>query len=181
MQTPEKRWETERLVARPPTLADAQIVFEQYASDPAVARFTQWLPHRDVSETRGFIERCTRCWTDQSAFVWALWSKGDASFAGFLETCHDRTSATLGYALVRRHWHQGLMAEAVRPVVAWLLSQPEIYRVWAFCDLENTGSARVLEKVGMQREGVLRRWAVHPNVGDTPRDCVCFSIVKSAG
>jgi RimJ/RimL family protein N-acetyltransferase len=73
------------------------------------------------------------------------------------------------------------MAEAVRPVVAWLLSQPEIYRVWAFCDLENTGSARVLEKVGMQREGVLRRWAVHPNVGDTPRDCVCFSIVKSAG
>jgi RimJ/RimL family protein N-acetyltransferase len=50
--------------------------------------------------------------------------------------------------------------------------------VWATCDVENLASARVLERVGMTREGVLRRWTVYPNLGDTPRDCLCYSIVK---
>jgi [ribosomal protein S5]-alanine N-acetyltransferase len=36
----------------------------------------------------------------------------------------------------------------------------------------------MLEHVGMQREGMLRRWILHPNVSDTPRDCFCYSIVK---
>ena len=40
---------------------------------------------------------------------------------------------------------------------------------------------RELERVGMQREGILRSWLVHPNVSDTPRDCLCYSVVKQAG
>jgi RimJ/RimL family protein N-acetyltransferase len=40
-------------------------------------------------------------------------------------------------------------------------------------------SARLLERVGMQREGVLRRWQIHPNVAATPRDCYCYAIVKA--
>lgn len=31
----------------------------------------------------------------------------------------------------------------------------------------------------MQREGLLRRWLIHPNLSDTPRDCACYSIVKA--
>jgi RimJ/RimL family protein N-acetyltransferase len=37
----------------------------------------------------------------------------------------------------------------------------------------------VLERVGMEREGILRRWLVHPNVSETPRDCLCYLIVKT--
>src|ERR1700694_979466 len=70
----------------------------------------------------------------------------------------------LGYALSRRCWGQGLMSEALASVVRWALAQPEIFRVWATCDLDNAASARVLERVGMEREGVLRRWLVHPNL-----------------
>ena len=71
------------------------------------------------------------------------------------------------------------MNEALKSVVEWALAQPEIYRVWATCDVDNVASARVLERAGMGREGVLRRWLVHPNLSDEPRDCLCYSIVKA--
>jgi len=46
------------------------------------------------------------------------------------------------------------------------------------CDVENPASGRVLEKVGMRREGMLRRQMIHPNVSDAPRDCYCYAVVK---
>ena len=59
------------------------------------------------------------------------------------------------------------------------MDQEPIHRVWAVCDVENRGSARVLEKVGMQREAILRKWLVHPNISPIPRDCYCYAIVRA--
>ena len=177
--TPERTWETARLVARPAVVADAQVVFEEYASDPAVAKYMTWRAHRNVDETIEFLSRCERVWRDGSAFPWTLWLKDDGTFAGLIEIRVHANTVDLGYALCRRWWRQGLMTEALASVVQWALAQPEIYRVWATCDVENVASARTLEKVGMHREGVLRSWLMHPNVGDTPRDSLCYSIVKT--
>jgi len=58
------------------------------------------------------------------------------------------------------------------------LGRPEVYRVWAVCDTANLASARVLEKVGMTREGILKRWSVHPNVSPEPRDCFVYARVR---
>jgi ribosomal-protein-alanine N-acetyltransferase len=35
-----------------------------------------------------------------------------------------------------------------------------------------------MEKVGMQREGILRRWSVHPSISPEPRDAYCYAITK---
>jgi RimJ/RimL family protein N-acetyltransferase len=70
------------------------------------------------------------------------------------------------------------MSEAVLVVVDWALAQPGVFRVWSVTDVDNGASARVLEKVGMQREGLLRRWMMHPGVGPEPRDCWCFGRVR---
>jgi hypothetical protein len=50
--------------------------------------------------------------------------------------------------------------------------------VWAICDTANEASARMLEKVGMTRKGILRRWSLHPNVSAEPRDCYVYAKVK---
>ena len=181
LPVPHPRWETARLRARPPRIADAQVVFDDYASDPAVARYMTWRPHGSVHETIEFLRRCERVWADGSAYPWTLWKKDDGAFAGVIEVRVRAGAVDLGYALVRRWWRQGLMSEAVDAVITWALAQPTIHRVWATCDVENVASARLLERVGMQREGVLRRWLVHPNLDDTPRDAFCYSIVKGDG
>jgi [ribosomal protein S5]-alanine N-acetyltransferase len=167
-------------MARPATTADAQIIFDDYARDPDVARYMTWRPHRSVDETVEFLARCERVWADRSAFPWTLWLKDGGAFAGMIEIRVRTHSVDLGYALARRRWRQGLMSEALAAVVQWAFAQPGIFRVWATCDVDNVASARVLERVGMEREGVLRRWLVHPNLGDEPRDCSCYSIVKGA-
>jgi len=89
------------------------------------------------------------------------------------------TEVDFGYALARRWWRQGLMSEALTSRVQWALRQPVIYRVWATCDVDNLASARVLERVGIEREGIFRRWLVHPNISEGPRDCLCYSIVRA--
>jgi RimJ/RimL family protein N-acetyltransferase len=179
MLRPNPTWDTARLIARPATTADAEPLFEHYASDPAVARYMTWRPHRSADETREFLRRCERVWTDGTAFPWCLWVKGTGDLAGVLEIRVHASAVDLGYALARRWWRQGLMSEALTWVLQWALAQSEIHRVWATCDIENVASAGVLERIGMEREGVLRRWLVHPNLSETPRDCLCYSIVKA--
>jgi RimJ/RimL family protein N-acetyltransferase len=76
--------------------------------------------------------------------------------------------------------HQGGIV-ARRPDIAkrpLALQQPSIFRIGAVCDVENIGSARVMEKAGLLREGLLRRWLVHPNVSDEPRDCWSYARVR---
>lgn len=70
------------------------------------------------------------------------------------------------------------MTEAVSAVAEWLLTAQGLYRVWAVCDTENTASSRVMEKVGMSREGILKRWTVHPNASSEPRDCYVYARVR---
>jgi RimJ/RimL family protein N-acetyltransferase len=69
--------------------------------------------------------------------------------------------------------------EAARAVLEWASTLDGVHRIWATCDVENGASARVLEKIGMAREGLLRRWAVRPNLPATPpRDAYVYSWVR---
>jgi RimJ/RimL family protein N-acetyltransferase len=175
---PETFWETSRLSARPASSADAQVLFDDYARDPAVAKYMTWRQHQSVDETVAFLRRCEKEWEDGSAFPWTLWLKSGGGFVGVIELRMSGATVNVGYALSRAYWRQGFMSEALLAVVQWALAQPTIYRVWATCDVENVRSARVMERVGMQREGILRNWIIHPNISDKPRDCFCYAIVK---
>ena len=84
-----------------------------------------------------------------------------------------------GYVLARQHWGHGYMTEALSTLVDWALDQPKIWRVSAICDMDNSASAKVMEKAGMVFEGVLRRYFVHPNVSPEPRDCRMYAKVRS--
>ena len=70
------------------------------------------------------------------------------------------------------------MSEAAGAVLREALAQPQVFRVDAVCDVANGASARVLEKIGMQYEGVLRRYIVHPNVSDEPRDVRMYAATR---
>src|SRR4029450_4293612 len=128
---PKAFWETQRLRARPAATGDAQVMFENYARDPAVAKYMTWRPHQTVDETLAFLRSCEKGWLEGTSFPWRLWSKGDGGFVGLVEARVRGATITVGYALSRSRWRQGLMSEALSEVVRWALAQPGIYRVWA--------------------------------------------------
>lgn len=169
---------TARLALRPPRLSDAGAVFGGYAQDPLVTRYLVWRPHADVRETERYLSRCLAGWESGDDFTWAVTRQEGGELLGMVAMRVRDFKADVGYVFARRWWGAGFATEALRPLVAWALGQPRIYRVWAMCDVENAASARVLEKAGMEREGLLRRSLLHPNLSDEPRDGYCYAVVK---
>ena len=172
------RIETSRLVLRVPTLDDAPAIFARWAQDPDVVRYLTWRPHTSVEDTRAFLRHTTALREAGQNFTWVLVLKNEPLPIGMLGVRPDTHGYELGYVLAKAYWNRGYMTEAVRGLIGWALGQPTIYRVWAVCDVDNRTSARVLEKSQLQREGLLRRWSMHPNLEPEPRDCYCYAIVK---
>jgi [ribosomal protein S5]-alanine N-acetyltransferase len=180
MHWPE-RFQTERLVLRRPTAGDARAIFEEYAQDAEVSRYLMWRPHSDLDETIAFLARCQIGWDGGNDLSWAITLAGDDRTVGMIGARPRGHMADIRYVLARRLWGQGIVAEAARAVVKTALRDPSVHRVWAVCDVENRASARVLEKVGMTHEGVLRKWIVHPNISPSPRDVHCYARLRSDG
>ena len=173
---------TPRLRLRAPVVEDAEAIFDAYTQDPQVARYTSWSPHKSLDETRKFLEQyCDAGWRAGTVFSWLITISDGGIAAGMIDFRLAACRAEVGYVLARRYWGHGLMTEAAGVVVEWVIAQPEIHRVWATVDLENAASQRVLEKVGMVKEGVLRRWTVFPNLGPVPRDVWSFARVRETG
>lgn len=168
---------TEHLTLRNTRIDDAEAIFESYAQDSEVTRFLTWRPHRTLDQTRSFRQSRIDAWHDGSEFTWGILLNGKV-FVGCIALRIDRFKADVGYVIARPHWNHGYATEALQAIVDWCLGQPDIFRVWGVCDINNIASTRVFEKVGMTKEGILHRWVVHPNVSSQPRDCFCYAIVK---
>jgi [ribosomal protein S5]-alanine N-acetyltransferase len=166
---------TERLMLRRPQLTDATALFEEYCQDPEVTKYLIWRPHKDIQETINFLTGCLERWASGEELTWGITHKGNERIIGMVACRLRGHMADIGYVVARKYWNQGYVTEAVRAVVDWAAHLEAIFRVWAVCDTDNGASVRVLEKVGMSREGVLRRWVLHPNVSAEPRDCFVYS------
>jgi RimJ/RimL family protein N-acetyltransferase len=176
--SPLERIETERLILRKPRMEDAPIIFEAYAQDLEVTRYLVWRPHKHVGETEGFLNYCLRVWVQETSFPYILTLRRIDEPVGMLEIHNKGFKLEVGYVLARSYWGKGYMTEALRAVIAWAIGRPDIFRLQAVCDVDNLGSARVMEKAGMEREGLLRRYVIHPNISPQPRDAYTYAIVK---
>ena len=177
MLRPPDSFKTTRLTLRRLEPQDDELIFAAYAQDPEVTKYLTWRPHRTVADTKAFVEGRINAWDAGTEFVWTILLNGSRLIGGIALRLQD-CKADVGYVIARPHWGHGYAPEALGALVQWALAQPAIHRVWAVCDIDNPKSARVMEKVGMIREGILRRWVFHPQAGSEPRDCLCYSIIK---
>lgn len=180
MIKPAETLETARLRLRKPVLEDAEEIFRQYAQDAEVTKYVSWRAHRSINETREFVCLCLQALAAKESVHLVIVRKKDDQLLGMIGLRGGDHKWELGYVLARPYWGRGYMTEAVKALIDWALRQTKIYRVWSVCDVENLASARVMEKAGMTREGILRSWSVHPNVSAVPRDSFCYSVSKRA-
>ena len=172
--------ETERLILRPFRMDDAPAMFRNWASDPAVTEYVTWPTHKNVEETAGIIES----WVHQTAeypsfYQWAIELKSLGEPIGSIAVAHlfeDVAGAELGWCIGRPWWGRGIMPEAAGAVIAFLFDLAGFRRVAARFDSRNEKSGRVMQKLGMTREGVLRQ-AGRCNAGVC--DEVVYSILRS--
>lgn len=172
-------FETSRYRLRRVTAEDAKAIFDSYATDAKVTRFLGWKPHTSVLDTAAFLQAAASEWDQGKGFpVVAFHRQHPDELIGMFHPVLIGHRVSYGYVLRASAWGKGCASEVMTWLVDHALSHPAIFRVEAFCDVDNPASARVMEKAGMTCEGILRRYFRHPNISDDPRDCVIYSKVR---
>lgn len=168
-----------RLALRPPVAADAPALYA-CAGDPAVTRFLDWPTHEVIDDTHALIADIAWGWDAGDDYCWVLEQASDQPVIGTVGCQFDAHGAQIGYVIARDGWGRGLATEAAQAVFDAARGIDDVYRFWATCDIDNRASMRVLEKIGMHREAVLKRWSERPNLDTSgvPRDVVVYAWVR---
>jgi len=161
-----------------PVEADAEEIFARYAHDPEVTRYISWRPHQSIEETLEFLKKAAVARQEGRGYPWLIRLRESRALLGMIGLRTEGHIAHLGYVLARDAWGHGYATEAAQAVVAEVQRNKSVWRIEAFCDVENAASARVLERTGLSFEGTLRRELVLPNWGDVPRDAHSYALVR---
>ncbi|HEY9219821.1 MAG TPA: GNAT family N-acetyltransferase [Phenylobacterium sp.] len=151
---------TERLILRN-FREDDEAAIHAYAVDPEVVRYMDWGPNTP-EETREHLQRALRAQVERPPHVLnlAVEHAHDGRLIGSIrlevKDAPNRT-ADIGYSIQRDYWGRGLVTEASRELLRVAFEEMKLQRVFATCDARNTRSWRVMEKLGMRREGVMRK------------------------
>lgn len=151
--------ETPRLILRDFRKSDLDAV-HAYSSLEEVARFLVWGPNtlaQSKEAIEGFLD-------DQRAqprtvFDVAVTLKPKRELiggAGLRIVDRDNLTGEVGYTLHPDFWGYGLASEAARALLDAGFNELGLQRIVAVCDQRNKPSARVMERLGMRREGAFR-------------------------
>lgn len=155
-----QRIETERLLLRRFTLADAEAVYQNWASDPEVTRYLTWPVHTGVAVSRAVLEDWVASYEKETFYQWAIILKAHGSdpigsiSAVRIDDAVD--SIHIGYCLGRSWWHQGIMSEALKAVMEFFFDEVGANRIESRHDPRNPRSGMVMKKCGMHYEGTMR-------------------------
>ncbi len=159
-QMPSKRptLKTERLILRPYGHVDAGRV-ATLANAKEIARYTQNIPYPySFADAERWISQHRDAFKKGEFVVLAITKKSDESLMGAigltLDWEHDK--AELGYWLGTSYWNKGYCTEAAHAVLDYGFDVLGLHRIQASHFGENVASGRVMEKIGMLREGCLR-------------------------
>ena len=157
------RLETERLHLRAIYPHDAEAIFRIY-SDPEVTRYSELATFTGLQQASNLISKFTYWFQNDQGIRWGIFLKetdemiGVCCFDTYLVKYH---SANLAYDLASSHWQQGYATEAAGIIVDFAFQHglvSKINRIQAITHSENEPSERVLEKIGFEKEGMMRRY-----------------------
>ena len=170
--------ETERLLLRPIMRKDAKDIYA-FASDPEVARYVLWDPHRSIEDTRSYIRYMQNLYHRGLPASWAVTLRNSGRVIGtigFMWYSESNSSAEIGYSFSRSEWNRGFATEALHAVLDSAFEALPLNRLEAQHDIRNPASGRVMEKCGMKKEGLLRQRI--RNKGELV-DVVLYAVLRS--
>ena len=170
--------ETERLILRPYALSDASEL-SRAINDFAVADTTLNIPHPypDGAAADYISSRLPAYTTGKEiSFVLTLSDTGRLIGAMGLVATPRFNHAEIGYWIARAEWNQGYATEAAQAVVRFGFETWGLHKIVGTHLRRNPASGRVMEKVGLQFEGVLRD---HTIKWDRYEDLVIRGLVRT--
>lgn len=171
---------TRHLELRRPTLEDAPLIFERYASAPQVTKFLAWPTHQLIEDTQNFIQEYSDVlWNKYQVGPYLIFSRETGILVGstgldFKGNKQDG-HATTGYVLAQDAWGNGYATEVLEEIIA-LARRLEVKQLVAECHEKHVVSSRILAKCSFERFDVdKKKVIVFPNIGtDEPQTVLRF-------
>jgi len=172
--TPFPVLETRRLILRALRPSDLDDLYE-YASDPEIDHYVPWEHYKNRDEACENLNMFLEQYDKEGFGAWGIEHRADKKLIGLINTSKPgyNRRVEVGYTISRAYWGQGLATEALQAAIQFGFEKMELARIEAVVLPENSASARVLEKAGMQFEGLLRKYQVWK---DKPRDLNIYAI-----
>ncbi len=169
--------EAQHLILRPFREADIPAIVRLLA-DPAIAETTLNVPYPyDEAKARDWLESQQRERDAGTGFTFAITRREDERLVGAIDIRprprHQK--AEIGYWIGKPYWGRGYATEAARAIIRYGFETLGLNRIYATHFTENPASGRVMQKAGMQFEGVLRQ---DVRKGDGFRDHAVYGILR---
>ncbi|UNK20967.1 GNAT family N-acetyltransferase [Paenibacillus sp. N3/727] len=167
--------ETERLVIRDFIKEDWQEV-HAYASNLKVAEYMIWGPNTE-EETLEYIDRVIAMQeaVPRVGYELGVSLKENGKIIGGCGLHMEGKNAEIGYCFHPDYWGKGYASETAKAMLTLGFQELGAHRIYATCRPANIGSAGVMIRNGMIKEGHLREHMYHKG---KYHDSYLYSILK---
>lgn len=144
--------ETDRLLLRKYEITDADDMYRNWVTDPAVSRFWSWKPHENIEETKSLLQGWIYDYSKLDNYNWVIVIKELSEAIGYIylnEINNEEKSASIHYLVSREFWNQGIITEAYRAVLDFSFNKIGITKIHTHHHIDNPASGRVMQKSGM--------------------------------
>ena len=166
MEILDRKLESERLILRKITQADANDMYE-YSSKPDVSKYLSWNPHSDISQARDYIDSVIEEYSADKSYCWAIELREIIKFIGIVrifDVSLSNKRGEISYILNPEFQGKGLMIEAIATVIDFCFNKLKFNRIQARCTKDNLSSERIMQKLGMKYEGTLKDYWINKGV-----------------
>ncbi|MFS0882596.1 GNAT family N-acetyltransferase [Metabacillus niabensis] len=152
------RLETDRLILREMTKEDAEGIFTCFSNEDVTRYYGQETLEK-IEQAEKIVDFYSKSYSEKRGIRWGIerrGTKGIIGTIGFNAWLPKHKRAEIGYELHPDYWRNGYTLEAVLKVISYGFEKLDLTRIGAVVFIENKASNNLLEKVGFQKEGVLR-------------------------
>ncbi|OQB20383.1 MAG: ribosomal-protein-S5-alanine N-acetyltransferase [Firmicutes bacterium ADurb.Bin182] len=173
---------TDRLILRKFRHEDAEPMFYNWASDSDVCRYITWPAHEDIEVTKSVIEKVIGGYEAETTYNWAMELKKLGEPIGSISVVmigENSGWCEIGYCMGKKYWNKGIMSEALSAVMDFLFNKVGFHRIQARHDTDNPASGKVMQKCGMQFEGIMKEATLQKS--GRHGDLAMYGIINPAG
>jgi ribosomal-protein-alanine N-acetyltransferase len=174
-----KTIETKRLILRKMLDTDAEYIFNNWANDVRVTKTLTWPTHQSIDITKEVLSEWLDEYTKEHTYRWGIQLKDSPELIGMIDVVNNALKderCEVGYVLMYDKWNNGIMTEALKAVIDFLLNEVGYYMVELRHSSSNPASGRVMQKCGMKKDGQLPNRI--KNIDGTRADLIYYSITK---
>ncbi|EPD50260.1 hypothetical protein HMPREF1210_02831 [Paenisporosarcina sp. HGH0030] len=171
--------ETERLILRRLVIEDAQNFFTHWMSDERVTDNLIKGAHKSIKESVERVTNIVNEYEEQEFCYWGIELKATGDLIGAIDFYHfdlGTENCEVGFTLGYDWWNQGYGTESLKAVMEFGFRHMNIHKISAAHNSDNPASGKIMQKVGMKQEGLIRHMI--RNAKNQYKDCAIYGILQ---